>query len=236
MSHPETHREGLGSYIKDIVYAANDGIVTTFAVVAGAAGAALSSEVMLILGFANLLADGFSMAASNFLGSRSEEELIHKEYRHEEREINETPDEEAREVGSILIERGFDESDATAMTALIRKNRHFWIDFMMKYELGVGGENKTNIRTASFLTFVSFVCAGCLPLIPFLILSATQYNLVLISSIAAGAAFFTVGSLRTIVTHKGWLISGLEMLFVGSIASGVAYGIGNLLSGIVGSV
>ena len=94
----EKHLTGLGSHIKDIVYGANDGIITTFAIVAGSFGADLTPTVILVLGFANLLADGFSMAASNFLGSKSENSLYKEEEKREYDEVKNLPEKEKEEV------------------------------------------------------------------------------------------------------------------------------------------
>lgn len=225
LHHLESHNDGIGNYIKDIIYAANDGIITTFAVVAGVAGASLSLNSIIILGFANLFADGFSMALSNYLGSRSERALIKKEKNREEKEVTNMPDKEAREVLDILCDRGYERGDAEILTSLIRKNEKFWVDFMMKYELRLPEGRASDIK-ASGLTFGSFVVAGSLPLLPFIFFSATQGNLPFISGMTTAATLFTVGALRCTVTKKNWFTSGLEMLIVGGIAGAIAYFIG----------
>ena len=230
--HIEKHESGLGAYIKDIIYAANDGIITTFAVVAGVAGASLSITTILILGFANLLADGFSMAVSNYMGSRSESARAKKEKKREEREILEKPEEERHEVMDVLCARGYSMEDAEAMTAYIMKNDKFWVDFMMRYELGIDSGGTSDKRAALY-TFVAFVTAGSLPLLPFILLYGTMDNLFFISALATAIAFFVVGALRVRVTKKNWFISGLEMLVVGGTAAAIAYGIGYGISAII---
>jgi vacuolar iron transporter family protein len=227
--HTEHHERGIAAYIKDIVYAANDGIITTFAVVAGVAGAALSSDALIILGFASLFADGFSMAASNFLGSRSERALVINERKREEREVREIPEREAEEVISILQNRGYTRGDAVALMGIIKKNKPFWIDFMMKYELELPTQSKSEIK-APVLTFFAFVFAGSLPVLPFLIFSGATQNILLISAAATGVALFTVGALRVFVTKRHWLLGGTEMLVAGSIAAGIAYAIGKFIA------
>lgn len=163
-------------HIGDLVFGANDGIVTTFAVVSGVTGAALSPRVAVILGIANLLADGFAMGAGNYLGMRSEQEF------------------QERTTGKVTEGR--------------------------LHALGHGAA-----------IFVAFVLAGSVPLLPFFFIPA---GLIFTSSCAAtGIALFAVGSLRTIVTRGPWLISGIEMLLVGSTAAAVAYGIGYLLRQLV---
>jgi len=154
-----------GAYIGNFVYGANDGIVTTFAVVAGATGALLSPGVIVILGIANLLADGFSMGASNFLAVRTEHDLARKDS-----------------------------------------------GFAQPFEHGL-------------VTFVAFVGAGIIPLIPYLF-SFSGAQQFFVSSLLAGLAFFAVGASRRLVTNGSFMKGGLEILLIGGIAAFVAYGVG----------
>src|SRR3989344_3522040 len=229
----EKHITGLGTYIKDIVYGANDGIITTFAIVAGAIGADLPSSVIIILGFANLLADGFSMAASNFLGSRSENELYKQEEKREWNEVENLPEKEHQEVMEIFEKHGFDEETSGQLTALIKSNKKFWVDFMMKYELGFADPEHGSEWKGASLTFLAFVVAGALPLLPFTFLSITRESVFLYSILATSFALFTVGSLRSVITKIHWLWSGAEMLLVGGIAAAVSYYVGYFISAIV---
>ena len=228
----EKHLTGLGTYIKDIVYGANDGIITTFAIVAGSAGADLSSKVILILGFANLLADGFSMAASNFLGSRSERDLFKKEEKREIGEVETVPDKEKDEIKEIFLAHGFENAAAGELVRLVSNNKKFWIDFMMKYELKMHDAGYGNEWKGALLTFIAFVMAGSLPIFPFLFIPGSASNL-FYSTAATVFSLFFVGAARYFVTKVNWLVSGLEMLLVGGVAAGVAYLVGYLISAVV---
>lgn len=231
MAYPHERHTGLiGGSIKEIVYGANDGIITTFAVISGVVGASLEVKTILILGFANLLADGFSMAASNYLGSKSEEELAGSEYRRELKEIDEIPEMELREVREVLEKRGYGKDDAEAISGRLKNNREFFADFMVRYELGLNPQGDHHLRAALF-TFWSFVIAGSLPIIPFLWVGTSDTFLV--SSIATGVSLFVVGALRYFVTGKNWFRSGLEMLSVGGVAAVAAYGVGYAISVII---
>src|SRR3989344_5803491 len=164
---PHKHKNG-GRHLKDIVYGANDGIITTFAVVAGVAGAGLEHVVVALLGLANLLADGFSMAASNYLGSKSEHDFALRERKTEEIELKETPEEERAEMFGYLRKKGYTKDDADLLVNLLVKKREFWLDIAMKEELGiempaVGNKPSRN----ALVTFFSFVCAGFVPLLPY---------------------------------------------------------------------
>lgn len=163
-------RSRLAYFIGDIVYGANDGIITTFAVVAAAAGAGVSASIIIILGIANLVADGFSMGASAYLSMRSEQEV----------------------------------ASATAQ------------------------QQERNPLFDGLVTFVSFVIAGSLPLIPFLVPSAAE-DAFFISSIATAITFFVVGAARSLVINRNPMLAGLEMLLVGGVAAIIAYGLGSFV-------
>ena len=155
-------------YLKAAVLGASDGIITTFAVVAGVVGAKLATEIIIVLGIANMVADGISMALGDFLGERS----------------------------------------------IAQKN----------------DEKQTGVAKTSLVTFVAFIVAGSLPLLPYVAilfgLSILAEHQFLMSVIATLSAMFFVGSLRTIVTKGVWWINGFEMLAVGSVAALVAYFLG----------
>ncbi|MFC1627212.1 VIT1/CCC1 transporter family protein [Patescibacteria group bacterium] len=209
-----------GAYIRDVVYGANDGIVTTFAVVAGVAGAHLSSSIVIILGFANLLADGLAMAIGNYLGTKSEQEYMAKERKMEEWEIKYIPDLEKKEIEDIYRKKGYTGKDLKDITNLVTKNKKVWVDTMMIDELGILPDDTTSAVKNGLATFISFAIAGLFPLLPYLFKLSNSFNA---SIIATAISLFVVGSLRAFITKKNWLISGLEMLFVGAIAAVVAY-------------
>lgn len=221
-----------GRYIKDIVYGANDGIITTFAIVAGVAGAGLDNVTIVLLGAANLLADGFSMAVSNYLGSKSERDFIAEESEGEREDIETDPREEQGELHALLLEHGYDETDARSLGALIFKNKSFFTDLMMQEELEVSSHPKDHIKRGAVATFASFVTAGLVPILPFLLFDATTH-LFAYSIAATACALFMVGSLRALITKKSWFFSGLEMLFVGGIAAAIAFSVGFLLKSIL---
>lgn len=179
-SHPQltSVREAARHYLPDLVYGANDGIITTFAVVAGVEGAQLPAAVVLILGVANLLADGFSMGASDFLSIRSRS----------------------------AVER-FEQKTVSEPFAL----RH------------------------GFATFLAFVLAGTVPLlgVMFSVPVAYRFPATIVLTLLT---LFAVGAARTLVTRGRWWTEGMEMMLIGAVAAGVAYGVGALLAGLVGGV
>jgi VIT1/CCC1 family predicted Fe2+/Mn2+ transporter len=161
-------------YLSDVIYGANDGIITTFAVVSGVTGAQLEARIVLILGFANLLADGFSMGASNYLAIRSDEDVRATEGREPQEPF---------------------------------AHRH------------------------AIMTFGAFVIAGVIPLVSYLVLPGDRaFPLAVALTLAC---LFGVGAARSLVTSRSWYTAGAEMLFVGAVAAGVAYGVGSLVEDLV---
>lgn len=229
----EKHASGLSAYIKDMVYGANDGIITTFAIISASVGGGFSSAVIIVLGIANLLADGFSMAASNFLGSRSENDLFRKEKKRELDEVEQMPDKERQEIREVFQHHNFNAADSEKLVELVSRNKEFWVDFMMRYELGMNVPEEGSEWKSAALTFVAFVFAGSLPLLPFAVFNVGDAAFVY-SSIATALALFFVGAARYFVTHVNWVVSGLEMLLVGGIAASVSYGVGYLISVVFG--
>jgi VIT1/CCC1 family predicted Fe2+/Mn2+ transporter len=222
------------SYLRDFVYGAIDGAVTTFAVVCGVAGAELSTGVIVVLGAANLLGDGFSMAASNYLGTRTEEQLRERARRAEEREIDLYPEGEREEIRQIVRSKGFEGADLERAVKIITSDRKHWIDMMMTEEHGLPLEGPSAIRAAG-TTFLAFVVVGLIPLLPFFaayLAPALTGREFLWSALSTAAAFFGVGAVKSRFIDERWYWSGLETLFFGGIAAVVAYVVGALLKGV----
>lgn len=234
IAHPDEHQSS-GKYVSDAVYGALDGIVTTFAIVSGVVGADLNLGIILILGFANLLADGFSMAAGSYLSVKSEQDYHQEEYNREKWEIENYPKGEIEEVRQIYKKKGFEGKDLEKAVQIITSDQERWLRCMMIEELGILSDDKAPTKVA-FVTFAAFVICGFIPLIAFIILNSIpalqNLNAFLISSILAALTIFTVGALRSLFIAKKWFWAGMEMLLLGGLASTVAYAIGYFLRGL----
>ncbi len=227
------HRAHQGTYIGDLIYGANDGIVTTFAVVAGAAGAVLSPEVIIILGLANLVADGFSMGASNFLSLRSQREFRDMQRAREEWETKHFPEIEKEEVREILRRWGLGKEQIEPATNAITEDKKRWVDLMMREELNLIEEEAASPLRHGIVTFGAFVGAGSIPLIPYFFGMGTDIQFYA-SSFFAALSFFGVGAARTLVTGGNPLKAGTEILCIGGFAAVVAYGIGWAVKTLIG--
>ncbi len=223
------HKTSQGRYIAPAVYGASDGRVTTFAVVAGAQGAGLSPLVVLVLGFANLFADGFSMAVGDYISDKSEREYIKTEKAREEWEVKVNPEGERDELREIYRRKGVKEEELESFLDTITSNHDLWIDTMMHEELGLMEDNEGSPLKSAMVTFFSFVIAGFMPLMAFVFssfISVFADNMFLSASIITALTLFTVGALRYFVTGKKWIVSGLEMMVTGGLSAAVAYLVG----------
>jgi len=216
-------------HFDDFIYGSIDGAVTTFAIVAGVVGASLSPSIILILGFANLFADGFSMAAANYQASKARNEYIEMKRKQEEWEIENLEDQEKEEIREIYSKKGFKEELLEEVVRIITSRRKVWIDTMMKEELGLIEDDKRPIDS-SISTFVGFNLIGLIPLVPFMIFIAMGIDPNSIaftySIIFVVLAFFLVGIIKGKIVKKSKIKSGLYTLIIGGIAAMVAYLVG----------
>ena len=153
------------SYLRDTVYGAIDGAVTTFAIVAGVAGAGLSPTIIIALGLANVLADGFSMAAGNYSGTKAELDNIKRIRKIEERHIEDEPEGERLELRSILAKKGLSGQVLEDATNTIASDKASWINMMLVDEFGISPVDPHPIG-AAMATFFAFLTAGMVPLMP----------------------------------------------------------------------
>lgn len=219
------------SYLRDAVYGSIDGAVTTFAVVSGVAGADLSVGVLLVLGVANLVADGFSMAASNYLGTRAESEQHARAWRTEQLHVLHHPEGEIEEVRQIFAAKGFEADDLERVVAVITSNHDRWIETMLREEHGLPGKPRDAAR-AALATFFSFGAAGAVPLMPFVLgLAIVVHRPFVWSGLLTGATFFAVGAAKARFVDQPWWRGGAETLAVGGAAAILAWAAGALLSG-----
>ncbi|MEM9301949.1 MAG: VIT1/CCC1 transporter family protein [Pseudomonadota bacterium] len=223
------------SYLKDFIYGAIDGAVTTFAIVAGVVGAALDDTVIIVLGLANLLADGFSMAVSNYLGTRAEQQEREKARRSELRHIEKYPEGEREEIRQLFSRKGFVGADLERVVEVITADKELWVETMLAEEFGLP-RHGPDPRRAGLTTFVAFVIVGAVPLLTFFV-NALAPGLIaapfLTTCVLTGIAFALVGIWKARIVDSGMLNEGFATLFIGGSAAALAYGVGYLLRGFV---
>ncbi|MFN4223890.1 MAG: VIT1/CCC1 transporter family protein [Fervidobacterium nodosum] len=228
------HKTEQGKYIGQAVYGASDGIVTTFAAISGVAGANLSPKVALIVGLANLFADGISMAIGDYLSEKSEKDYLAAERERERWEVEHMPEAEKHEIREIYKRKGLSGEKLDKLVDAITSDKDLWVETMLHEELGLFEDDSSPLKSA-LVTFFAFIIAGFMPLIAYVFASQWNFlanNQFLISCIITGITLFAVGALRQIVTGVKWFIGGFEMLMIGGLSATVAYLIGWILKAV----
>jgi len=222
------------AYLGEFVYGGIDGSVTTFAVVAGAFGAGLDSAIVLILGFANLIADGFSMSVGAYLSSKTERDNYNKHQRIEFWEVENVPELERDEVREIYREKGFEGELLEQVVEVITSDKERWVNTMMKDELGMIKQDKSAF-TIGAVTFISFIFIGLIPLIIYVIdyVWEVEGSLFLYACILTSIAFLVVGLLKSYVNQTSKVRGMSETLLLGALAASLAYLVGDVLEKIV---
>jgi len=208
------------NYLRDWIYGGIDGAVTTFAIVAGVVGADLAAVVVLVLGFANLLADGFAMAAGNYSGTKAERDDYKRVMGIERKHIALEPQGEREEVRQIFAAKGFSGDDLERIVAVITSDSALWAKTMAVEEYGLSPTLRSPV-VAALSTFASFIMCGLVPMVTYLWAGGLP------SCIAAtGATFFGVGAIKSRWSPVAWWRSGLETFVIGMSAAAVAFAVG----------
>lgn len=224
----------LQDNLGEFVYGGIDGIVTTFAVVAASAGAGLSTTVVIILGFANLVADGFSMGISAYLSAKSEKEIYDRERKKVVESLGNAKQEKAL-IKKIYGDRGFSGKTLTEITNKIHANSEHFVDVVMREEKEMIPESKTPF-SIGMITYISFIVVGVVPLLAYVVdylVDSDISNLFGISALLAALAFTGVGFLKGVATESSRLKAMVETLLLGVVAAGLAYYLGFYLESLI---
>lgn len=219
----------------DFVLGGVDGVVTTFAVVAGGAGGQLSTAAVIILGLANLAADGFSMGISNYLATRSRQQEVARARADESWQLDVHPEGEQREIREIFVRKGFSGETLDRIVDVITSDREVWIDTMLAEELKLSEVSARPLR-AGLVTFAAFAICGFVPLIPFVVGPGSFGGMFQLSLLLAASTFVFLGVLKGAVLGLPRALSGIQTFAIGSAAAGLAYGTGVLLRELFGIV
>ena len=221
---------GFQDYLGEFVYGGIDGSVTTFAVVAGAVGAGLDASVIIILGFANLLADGFSMSVGAYLSSKTERDNYYKHQKIEYREVEEMPEIERAEIRDIFAAKGFEGEMLDKVVEVITADKDRWVDVMMKEDLGMSMPDRSPLMIGG-VTFMSFLVVGLIPLLVYVwdYLGNFPGDTFVWASLLTTLAFAIIGGLKSYVTETTRWKSMLETILLGVLAASLSYMVGDLL-------
>jgi VIT1/CCC1 family predicted Fe2+/Mn2+ transporter len=233
----EDGHQSEGGLIKPIIFGGLDGILTSFAIVAGAAGGKLSPQVVLILGFSNIFADALSMGVGEFLSSKANNEWILSERQREQWELENYPEGEMKEMMEIYEEKGMTPEDARTVITIMAKYKDFFVDVMMtqELELMVPAEDylKESIREGMIM-FCSFAIFGALPLLGYVVFPSifpywTSDALFRSACCVTACVLFFMGCVKSLVSTQHWFRAGMETLLLGGSCATVAFTIGQLV-------
>ncbi|MEX2341289.1 MAG: VIT1/CCC1 transporter family protein [Candidatus Paceibacterota bacterium] len=228
-------QKSFSEYFKEMVYGGVDGIVTTFAVVSGFSGAALSSDLttqlsfvlVLLFGLANLFADAISMGLGNFLSVRSEKDQYQIMRDKEKALLQSDPTTERKETVEIMLAKGFSAEDANTLADIYSKNEDYWLDFMMANEHEMSDPRGDNPVLTGLITFGSFLVFGAVPILPFVFLGDVSATLVFqVSAVGTFLALVLLGLLKWKMVGTGIVRSLMEVVLVGSVAATIAFFVG----------
>ncbi|MEX1040309.1 MAG: VIT1/CCC1 transporter family protein [Pirellulaceae bacterium] len=222
-------------FVGDFVLGGVDGAITTFAIVAGVAGANYPVGVALVLGVANVLADGFSMAVSNYLKVRADKQVLEQYRRMEEFHITHLPDREREEIRQIFAAKGFSGELLEQVVETICDDQQRWVDTMLVEEWGLQIAPPSPWK-AGLVTFCGFLLAGAVPLLPLPLMywGVDRDEVFALCAIVTMVAFALIGVFRGKVVGHSTLVSVVETVATGGLAAAIAYGAGVLLERLVG--
>lgn len=227
-NHQEKHVTSSET-LKDFVLGMSDGLTVPFALAAGLSGAIHSTAIIVIAGLAEIAAGGISMGLGGYMAAKTAIDHYHAEYKRESLEIEQVPHVEAEEVADILRDFGVAETEVPVVVNAIKSNPKKWVDFMMRFELGLEKPNPKRLLTSPLNIGSAYVFAGLIPLLPYM-LSHNMHTALMYSIIITLLALFCFGAFKGYFTGKEVWRSALQTALIGSIAAAVAYAIAKLIS------
>jgi VIT1/CCC1 family predicted Fe2+/Mn2+ transporter len=215
--------------IRDIVIGMADGLTVPFALAAGLSGTVPNTTLVVVAGVAEIAAGSIAMGLGGYLAARTDEEHYVSELGREYREIVELPDKEREEVADVLRSWHIPESAIASAVDAISENPDRWVDFMMKYELGLEKPEPKRARNSSLTIGLSYIVGGIIPLSPYIFISRSDIALT-ISAIVTLIALFIFGFVKGKFTGSKPFKSAWQTMLVGGLAAGFAFLIAKLIS------
>lgn len=218
---------GSGGGVRDVIFGANDGLVSILALVAGVYGATTESYPILIAGVAGAVAGAISMGAGAYLSAKSEKEVTERERERKGIKSGGSPERERERLTKFYQSKGFDAKEAKAIAMRVSSTMESDAEFTIGEEIGLTSEESWPPGKAAILTGLSFAIFSSIPILPFTFMDVTPA--VITAMIASIVALFVVGASKVIFTRKNWTRSGIEMMMIGTLASLATYLIGLLI-------
>lgn len=221
----------LGDGIREAVFGANDGVVSTFGILAGMVGASIGSSTIALVGVIQMFAAGLSMGLGAYISTKSQNEFYEAAESREREEILHHPAKERRSVRSILHKKGLQGDTLDDATKSLTKKKSTWLHFILEERLGIAETSYPHPIFAGCVMFIAFVMAGAFSVVPFFFF--TPLSALYLSGLLSLLILFLVGSIKTKFTRKHWLKSGLENLLVGLATGIVGFAVGAFIQGMM---
>jgi vacuolar iron transporter family protein len=227
-SHAESHFESSET-VRDVVIGMADGLTVPFALAAGLSGAVNSTHVVVLAGLAEIAAGSIAMGLGGYLAARGDAEHYGNERLREEREIVERVKDEEEEIYEIFEEYGVDRSESDSVLQALKRNPKAWVDFMMRFELGLEEPQKNRASQSAVTIAVSYILGGIIPLLPYM-MAASASEALGVSVVITLFALLIFGAVKGRLTGAGGLRSGMQTMLIGGLAAGVAYALARALN------
>ena len=231
--HDEDWHTPKGRIIREVVFGINDGLVTAIGFIAGVTVSMADVKMVLLSGLAEMVAGAISMFFGAYLSTKSQREFFDNEIKRETREIDEMPEKETEEIREIYSNLGFKEDEVEMIVKRVTSDKKLWVRFMMREELGIMEETFDDPLRVGSIMGISFAIGSLPPLIPYMLMD-NPFTALKVAVVTSLLFLFGVGIGKTTVTKGNWLKSGIEVAIIGSIASGVGFIIGKIVSLVVG--
>ncbi|MGO8720358.1 MAG: VIT1/CCC1 transporter family protein [Acidobacteriaceae bacterium] len=225
--HVEDHFEST-ELVRDVVIGMSDGLTVPFALAAGLSGAVGSSHIVVLAGLAEIAAGSIAMGLGGYLAARGDVEHYISERHREEKEIVERTRDEEEEIYQIFEEYGVTRTESDSVLLALKRNPRAWVDFMMRFELGLEKPASFRARQSAAVIAFSYIAGGFIPLIPYMLLEAS--SALRASVVITLIALFFFGAVKGQLTGGGAWKSALQTVFIGGLAAGAAYTLARLLS------
>ncbi len=228
-THVEKHFTA-GETVRDIVIGMSDGLTVPFALAAGLSGALASSGLIVTGGLAEVAAGAIAMGLGGYLAAKSDRDHYLNEKRREVQEVQEKPEQERREVAEIFREYGLSDEHIAPLLQVFQNNPKDWVNFMMRFELGIEEPDPKRARTSAFTIAMSYIVGGLIPLAPYMMVANVEEALRL-SCVFTVIALAIFGYVKGRFTGNKPIINAVQTVIIGSLAAGVAFAIARLVSG-----
>ncbi len=226
--HIERHFTA-GEVVRDVVIGMSDGLTVPFALAAGISGAVDNSRLVVVAGLAEIAAGSIAMGLGGYLAARSDAEHYESERKREELEVQEIPDEEAREVVKVFTDYGLTREEAAPVVEAMTKKPTQWVDFMMRFELGLEEPNPKRALQSALTIAGSYIAGGFIPLSPYMILHSSRVALIW-SAVVTLIALGVFGYIKGRFTGSRPGRSALQTIVIGGLAAGAAFLIAKAIS------